>query len=624
MQHLRSGPATKRAHSHAERALVVDEALTRAARALARLAMRFLPVLPAAIFAAIGLVADPSQAWADSPVVIEGTDAEMRKAILDLLPNRDQPTTLFEAERIAEEAAARALVWLRSEGYYAATATPDASEEPARARLVIAPGPRFTFTAPELRYDGEAPDAATDALARQALSAVQAGAPARAAAVLEAEANALAALQRAGYADAVAGERRVVVDHAASTVAPEYHFNVGVRARLGRVRAEPDTLFRPRFVESMRNWHEGDLYTPEAMTRLRRDLTSTGAVSRAATRLDPPDENGVRDVVLEVEPAHRNAYELGLGYSTTEGLGVEAEWTRRNLTGRADSLRVGAKLGGVLQSAGIQLTRPHAAGLGHAANFGVTAESEDITAYTREGVSVFASVDASPRLRLGRSYGVQLAFDHYEDIASGPSDVVVLSGFADIRHDTTGFTLDPRDGSIVEFRVEPSVSSNAAQLGFVRATAEGRVYRSFGREDPLTLAARIRAGWLVAVSGDPDDIPADRRFYAGGGGSVRGFDYNSIYPLERDALGLNPGGQGLLEGSFEARWRFTSRWGLAAFVDAGTAFDDWSDADWAVGVGVGARYDLGFAPLRVDVAVPLNDEFAHDDYAIYISIGQAF
>jgi translocation and assembly module TamA len=361
------------------------------------------------------------------------------------------------------------------------------------------------------------------------------------------------------------------------------------------------------------------------MARLRRDISATGAVSRASTRLDPPDENGVRDVVLEVEQARRNAYELGAGYSTTEGFGVEAEWTRRNFSGRADALTVGAKVGGVQQEAGVRLSRPHAAGLGHTVTFGVMAEREELDAYTRQGVSLFASVDASPRLRVGYSYGAELAADSYDDISSGATDAIVLSGYANSRHDTTGYTLDPRDGSIVEVRIEPSVSSGDETLGFVRATLEGRIYESFGREDALTLAARIRGGWLEAVAGRADDVPPDRRFYAGGGGSVRGYAYNAIYPLERDLLGLSPGGQGVLEGSVEARWRFSDRWGGAAFVDGGAAFDDWSDAgDLSFGVGVGVRYDLGFAPLRVDVAIPLDDEFASDDFALYISVGQAF
>ncbi len=42
------------------------------------------------------------------------------------------------------------------------------------------------------------------------------------------------------------------------------------------------------------------------------------------------------------------------------------------------------------------------------------------------------------------------------------------------------------------------------------------------------------------------------------------------------------------------------------------------------GAGVGVRYNLGFAPLRFDIAVPLDDEFSSEDFALYISLGQAF
>ncbi len=112
---------------------MVYEVLTAALRAsltrFLRLAMHRLPILPAALCAAIGLpMAAP--AWADSPVVVEGPDHDTRRAILDLLPDREAPESLFDAERIAEEAAQRALVWLRSEGYYGATVTPEASENP--------------------------------------------------------------------------------------------------------------------------------------------------------------------------------------------------------------------------------------------------------------------------------------------------------------------------------------------------------------------------------------------------------------------------------------------------------------------------------------------------------------
>lgn len=604
---------------------MVNDALTVVARALLKLAMRLFPVLPAALAAVIGFAADAPPAWADSPVIMEGADEETREAILDLLPDRETPTSLFEAERIAEEAASRARAWLRSEGYYAAIVTPEANEEPVSARLVIAPGPRFRFEAPQITFIGAPPDQASAEAARTALEPVQAGEAARAEAVLLAESSALAALQNAGYADANSGERRVVVDHATARVSTDFRFNAGSVARLGAVRAEPADVFRPGFISDLQNWDDGEAYTPDALQRLRRDLSATGAVSRVTTRLDAPNADGVRDVIIELEPAKRNAYELGVGYSTTEGVGVQAAWTRRNFTGRADALTVEGTLAELTQGVSVELARPHAAGLGHTVTFGATAEREALEAYTRQGVALYGSVDASTRLRLGLSYGVQLAADQYDDLQGSIRDAVVLSGFANVRNDSTGYTLDPRDGSLVELRVEPSVSTGDETLGFVRGTAEGRIYESFGREDSITLAARIKAGWLEAVSGDVNDVPPDRRFYAGGGGSVRGYEYNSIYPAERDLLGLTPGGQGLLEGSLEVRWRLTERWGVAAFLDGGAAFDDWGEAtDLSYGAGFGVRYDLGFAPLRADIAFPLDGDESDADFALYISLGQAF
>lgn len=604
---------------------MVDKALTVALRALARLAMRIFPVLPAALCVAIGMPAVTAPAWADSPVILDGADEDSRRAILDLLPDRDEPTTLFEAERIAEEAAARALAWLRSEGYYAATVTPEASEEPPAARLIIDLGRRFTFEAPELIFTGEAPEPHADYSVARALNEVEYGAPARAAPVLTAEANALAALQSAGYANASAGERRVVVDHATARVTARYSLNAGPITRLGTVSAQPNDLFRPSFIERLQNWETGDRYSPQALQQLRRDLTSTGAVSLATTRLEPPGADGLSNVIIDVEPARRNAYELGLSYSTTEGFGVVGEWTRRNFTGRADSLSVEATLAELQQGVTAEWLRPHAMGRGHSLTFGAEAEREDIDAYTRTGAAIYATVTASDRLRLGQSYGLRLAADQYDDLLGSVSDAIVLSGFYNIRNDSTGFSLDPRDGSIVDLRVEPSVSSGDATLGFVRFIGDGRIYESFLDNDRLTLAARVRTGWLEPVSGSADDVPPDRRFYAGGGGSVRGYEYNSIYPAERDLLGLTPGGQGLVEGSIEARYRFDNGWGAAVFIDGGTAFDDWAEAgDLSFGAGIGVRYDLGFAPLRVDLAVPLDENESDDDFAIYISLGQAF
>ncbi len=121
----------------------------------------------------------------------------------------------------------------------------------------------------------------------------------------------------------------------------------------------------------------------------------------------------------------------------------------------------------------------------------------------------------------------------------------------------------------------------------------------------LVLAGRV--GYANVFGSSLDDLPADRRLYAGGGGSVRGFKFRSISP--KDAGGDLTGGRSALTGSVELRYRFLGDFGLVPFFDAGTVsrsavpnFDE--PIRYAVGIGL--RYYTNFGPIRADIAMPLN------------------
>jgi len=136
------------------------------------------------------------------------------------------------------------------------------------------------------------------------------------------------------------------------------------------------------------------------------------------------------------------------------------------------------------------------------------------------------------------------------------------------------------------------------------------------------LAGRLEYGSILG--GAIPAVPADRRFYSGGGGSVRGYAYQAVGPRLSNNQPL--GGLSLAEASFEVRHSLNSRWGVAAFVDAGTVglaqAPDFHDT--SVGAGVGVRYNLGFGPLRLDLATPLNPREGDSRIQVYISIGQSF
>ena len=183
--------------------------------------------------------------------------------------------------------------------------------------------------------------------------------------------------------------------------------------------------------------------------------------------------------------------------------------------------------------------------------------------------------------------------------------------------------LDPAAGYLLTALEEPFWDVGDADIFFARQELGASWYRALDTDKSLVLAVRARLG---AITGDVlEDIPADTRFYAGGGGSVRGYGFEKIGPEEDGDV---VGGRSLAEGSVEMRKRLTERLGLAVFVDGGAAFraslpDFSEDIRW--GAGMGLRYYTPIGPVRLDVATPLNPRPDTDDpVQVYVSVGQAF
>jgi translocation and assembly module TamA len=336
--------------------------------------------------------------------------------------------------------------------------------------------------------------------------------------------------------------------------------------------------------------------------------------------MEPLGADGNRNVVVHLEQAKRRTLELGASYSTSDGAGLDAQWTRRNILHRADPLTLALSLAEKDQRLSASLLRPHAIRRGVDLRYSVELERENISAYDRVGAKLSIATEAQTTARRALTYGVSLSADDYGQQTAGVSNAYVVSAFANGKLDYSDRRFDPTEGSVLEARVEPAVSTGDATTVFVRMTGDARGYYSpSGR---ITFAARAGVGWIAPLTGKADDLPLDRRFYAGGGGSVRGFAYKSIYPLSNVAD--PPGGQGLLETALEARFRTRGPFGAAAFIEGGSAFNNKSELEMRWGAGVGLRYDLGFAPIRLDVATPLNKRPNDNSYSVYVSLGQAF
>ena len=120
----------------------------------------------------------------------------------------------------------------------------------------------------------------------------------------------------------------------------------------------------------------------------------------------------------------------------------------------------------------------------------------------------------------------------------------------------------------------------------------------------------------MTSAGDLEDLPKSLRFFAGGGSSVRGYNFESIG--EVNSAGSVIGGKHMLGGSVEFEYPIYENWGVATFIDVGDAFNSWDDMDLSYGVGVGARYRSPIGPVRVDVGFP---EGRFSDATFHLSVG---
>jgi translocation and assembly module TamA len=222
------------------------------------------------------------------------------------------------------------------------------------------------------------------------------------------------------------------------------------------------------------------------------------------------------------------------------------------------------------------------------------------------------------------SAGVELlaTYESEYDFTRGVRDrqlyyVAALPG--QVGFDRSDSLLDPTKGYRLNLRLSPEASLGSGAQFYARVILDSSYY--YPVNDGLVLAARARVGTISGIA--RGNLAPSRRFYGGGGGSVRGFGYQHLGP--KDPNGDPIGGRSTNEAAVEARYRF-GYFGVAGFVDAGQVYESSIPKfdNWRFAVGVGGRFYTNFGPVRVDIATPINRQQGESKISVYVSIGQAF
>lgn len=378
-------------------------------------------------------------------------------------------------------------------------------------------------------------------------------------------------------------------------------------------------------------------YKASAVGKAQVDLLQTGLLSGAVPKTEQLTQNTVK-LTFHLQERKHKTQRVGLGFASEEGVRLTLGWEHRNWRGNGKNLSADFLISQLNTQVGTALRVPQF----KTPKLSLLLQSElvqtkaDAFDSTSARVSALLEYEASRHWRF--STGLTSQYSRV-DSSTGSDIFRLVSVPSNMQWDKSDNLLDPTKGFTWAFAVEPFIDLADTQIRFTRWSTSYKQYYSpqwaMGLEQRkrLTFASRIAAG---TISGEPlGTVPADQRYYAGGGGSVRGFDFQSLSPRAEEAGELTVsdptaivGGLAFLEAAVEARIRFTEQWGAGLFVDAGRAFAQSSPdfgAPLSIGAGFGLRYMTSFAPIRVDFAWPVDSPYTIDNgLQLYVGLKQAF
>ena len=534
----------------------------------------------------------------------------------------------------AREDEALAVRLMKSLGYYDGTAV-STLEQPAagsgnklRAIVSATPGKIYTLGSIEVQAGPTVPPD----LVRRELP-LKVGDPIEAARVQGAEANVSLKLPQQGYPFVKVGERDILLDDATWKGAYTLPVDTGPRSSFGVLRTEGDPVFSVEHLNVFPRFDQGQLYDVRLTDDLRQALVATGLFSNISvepvrTGQTGPDGTEQVDLLVRQTKGPFRSLSGSAGYGTGEGAKVEAAFTHRNLFPPEGALIVTGVGGTQQQGASVTFRRQNAGKRDRTVSLLGSVLRQDYDAFNAVTATVAGriSYDSTPiwQKPLTYAFGFELVGTNeqtYDFQAGGRRrrnyGIAALPG--QVLFDKSNDLLNPTRGYRLKLNLSPEASVSDGVRPYARTMVEATGY--YPVNDSLVIAGRARAGAIFGI--ERDDLAPSRRYYGGGGGSVRGYGYQRLGPFDPEG---NPvGGRSLNEFAIEARYRFGD-FGIVPFFDAGNAYEGTfpTAKNLRYGAGIGGRFYTNFGPMRVDVATPLNPREGDGKIALYISIGQAF
>lgn len=388
---------------------------------------------------------------------------------------------------------------------------------------------------------------------------------------------------------------------------------------------------------------ENSWYSLEKIARSKERLQRTGYFSEV--NIETPSVAGTTDqvdVVVTVTEKNTGSLNFGVGYSQADKLTVSASVSQANIFGSGNQLAFQVNNGSINRIYSLTYVNPYWTVDGIAAGIDlfrrdVDTSSLTVTEYkttsTGVGVNFGIPITEYDTVRFG------LTGEHTRlsiDPSLAPARYLDFVNLFGERTDTfranLGYSRDTRDsltyptkGWLTDLSLE--VGMPPGDLRYYRASVQQQLLWTPGRLPWLTLLANAEFGYADGTGGRP--LPFFKNFYAGGVGSVRGYEAASLGPRDRngDVLGGNRRVVGNLEFLFPMPGLKDKSVRLSTFVDAGYVWgkdDKIQAADIRAATGLAVSWDSPVGPLKFSFSYPFRTQDGDKLERFQFQLGRIF
>lgn len=557
-----------------------------------------------------------SQAYGlDLTVRVEGVDSAVRDTIKASLSIEKERTrsglTVSRMNLLYKEALSEIPNAMRPFGYFKPIVESQLEQFDGAYTAIfrITPGPKVKISRVNLGIQGAGE---TDA-SLQANFPLHEGDDLDQTAYEQAKQSTLSKAIRKGYLDARYIKHELRVDLQSYTATIELVIETGEHYLFGEVRFKQDFM-NPEFLSRYVEFAPGDSFDQEKLLTLQSNLVDSEYFSHVEVgvqRDQAVDRQVPVDIVLT--PNKPNRYRIGLGYATDIGPRLTLDHNRRRIGMNGKHMHSELSLAEQEQKISSEFIIPLERPAKDYLSFGASHNRARLDTHKSLLTTVNAKHIMSLEDKWVRTLGLDYSYESFEVADQKDRTLFLVPNvrWNRISADNKRFV---QRGSLVDLYLEGALDQVLSSATYLQGVATTKWVHGFA-DDNWRFLTRLKLG--ATQVDQVTDLPASKRFFAGGDNSIRGFDLDQLGP--KTDTGEVVGGRYLAVGSLELERRIVGNWSAAAFFDTGNAFDPDYSSSVEYGVGFGVRWNSPVGAIRLDLAKGLDR--ITPQYRVHITIG---